>query len=254
MSNERPRPPLLERVKAPAEGIVNTFVERRVAKETEVLQKINHERGLSEEDQAEIMRVARDAYVFHFGERRVTGGSYFGHPAAVAEEIAKNHYIPLDELKDHEIMALGHDLPENTNITRVQLIRRIESAPAIKGILLLSRFHKSEGGTQQSRADNMRDILESGDIKAMRVKIEDWGHNLVTTPATTDGYRGRKKRKIIKFQQKFHETSEYILPLIRYIGMHNPEEAEYLYQKMYDVHLNHRPPGTPDLEPLAPAA
>ncbi len=253
MSPERPKKTrVIERVKAPVESLFNAFIERRVASETKELFEVLDNRGISSEVREYLFGVATEVYKHHLGEKRVTGGPYARHPFAVAKAVAENPFVIIEELRDHEAIALGHDLPENTDITPIELVRQMQHAGVVKGIRLLSRYIRSEGGIKQDRRENFKRILESGDIKVMRVKIADWGNNLETTPKTTDGYRGKKKNKVLNFQKKFSQTSEFILPLIR--SLPGEEEQVYQYERLKTVFNQHKPEGAPDLEPLHIAA
>lgn len=221
--------------------------DRLVAREKNELFALLDARRITPEVREQLMQVASDVYWYHFGERRLTGEPYIMHPYSVAKTIAKNPYIPVDELKTHITLALIHDLEENTDITSEQL-EELNKHPFVKkGMLLLTRFRKSDGGVPESRKDNFRRLLEEGDIGHMRVKIADWEHNLQTTPKSVIGYRPKKWDKIKRLQEKFGLTSEFILPLIRTFPA---GEREYLYNKIQETYNEYKSWGAPDLEPL----
>lgn len=196
-----------------------------------------------------IRNVAALAYWLHKDEKRFTKEPYITHPLEVAITLTENPYIDPHDMTDHIIMALGHDLRENTFISRFRL-QGLAKKHSAGGIELLSKKSKAEGGQPLTKGEYFDRLLKYGDKPIWRVKIADWIHNLATTPKSTDGYDEVAQKKIIKFQAKFQDTAKYILPLIRLF----PEgEREYQYDLLERTFLTSKPDTVPDLPPLLAA-
>ncbi|HUQ85274.1 MAG TPA: hypothetical protein VM077_03020 [Candidatus Limnocylindrales bacterium] len=208
-------------------------------------------RGVSQQDTGELYAFASLANWLHKDERRLTGDPFITHPLAVALTLAESIHIPVDELKEHCISAIGHDLRENTNIKRWQLMRFAKRNPA-NTIELLSKVAKSnEKAKKKDIKGYFHQLMTYGRLPDWRVKIADWNHNLETTPKYKEEYPLEKWDKIDKLQRKFAQTSEHILPLIRKI----PDgERAYWYDIIASTYDKCRPEGAPDLEPLQTAA
>lgn len=227
------------------EQLYDTENNKRYRLEKEELCSLLESRGI---DSANTRKSLSEAYWYHFAQKRLTGEHYISHPVSVAIKLAENFYISNDELEGHVQIAIAHDLPEKTAITRDELKTHTNHPWINHGVLLLSRTFHSERSTKESRKENFARILASADLPTIRVKIADWEHNLETTPRPIFNLSPKNRGKANRLVGKFADTSKFILPLIR--ALPKEAEREYLYGRINKVHSKNKPFGAPDLEPL----
>ena len=97
----------------------------------------------------------------HHNQFDKAGLPYILHPLKVM------HYLKTND-EELQCIAIGHDLIEDTTITRLQILKAT-SQRVLDGILLLSKF---EGESQESYENK---VMSS--VDATRVKLCDLRHN-----------------------------------------------------------------------------
>lgn len=123
----------------------------------------------------------------HEGQTRIDGLPYITHPIAVAEIIREKGYGI-----DYQITALFHDLLEDTDATKEQILR-FGNDRILEAVELLT---KRPGYVMEDYISGIR-----GNEIAFVVKGVDRYHNLLSATCTDDTF----KRKYIK------ETEEWFL-------------------------------------------
>lgn len=131
----------------------------------------------------------------HKGQTDAAGKPYWTHPKRVAGRVAR-----MDGSGDlEEIIALLHDVIEDTPHTAGSLLARGYSMEVVMGVVLLSR-DKSKG----TYAEFIQSIADSGFQPAMRVKLADLEDNtdperVAQLPAEKQGIvkRYEKAKKVL---------------------------------------------------------
>ena len=128
--------------------------------------------------------LVRRAYAYaaeaHEGQRRVSGGPYIEHPAAVALLVAQLGM-------DHATVAAAmlHDVPEDTARTNDDIRREFgdEIARLVEGVTKLSQF--SGKSSDERQAENIRKMFlaMADDLRVVVVKLCDRLHNMRTLGA-----------------------------------------------------------------------
>ena len=133
-------------------------------------------------------------YLAHSGQYDKSGKPYFYHPLTVMQKLS----IEDDELL---MIAVGHDLFEDTTVTAESLAKAGFSTRVIDGITALT---KQKG---QSYEEYKTQVFQSKD--AMLVKLADLEHNMDLTRLSTISYadliRWEKYRKFrVEILEKLH--------------------------------------------------
>src|SRR5260221_1905927 len=154
--------------------------------------------------------LVRRAYTYaaeaHEGQRRVSGGPYIEHPAAVAVLLAQLGMDPATIAA-----AMLHDVPEDTSRTSEDIRSEFgdEIGRLVEGVTKLS---KSSGKSSDERqAENFRKLFlgMADDLRVVVIKLADRLHNM----RTLGGMPIEKQRRIAK------QTMEIYAPLAHRLGI-----------------------------------
>jgi len=156
---------------------------------------------------AELIRRAYGyALEAHEGQRRVSGGPYIEHPAAVALLLAQ---LGLDPAAI--AAAFLHDVPEDTARTNEDIRREFgeEIARLVEGVTKLSQF--SGKSSDERQAENIRKMFlaMADDLRVVVIKLADRLHNMRTLGALPP----EKQHRISK------QTLEIYAPLAHRLGI-----------------------------------
>ncbi|HEX9495048.1 MAG TPA: bifunctional (p)ppGpp synthetase/guanosine-3',5'-bis(diphosphate) 3'-pyrophosphohydrolase [Candidatus Limnocylindria bacterium] len=154
--------------------------------------------------------LVRRAYAYaaeaHEGQRRVSGGPYIEHPAAVAVLLAQLGMHPATIAA-----AMLHDVPEDTARTSDDIRREFgdEIARLVEGVTKLSQF--SGKSSDEHQAENIRKMFlaMADDLRVVVIKLADRLHNMRTLGAMPI----EKQRRIAK------QTMEIYAPLAHRLGI-----------------------------------
>jgi len=142
----------------------------------------------------------------HGGQRRVSGGPYIEHPAAVALLLAQ---LGLDPAAI--AAAFLHDVPEDTARTNEDIRREFgdEIARLVEGVTKLSQF--SGKSSDEHQAENIRKMFlaMADDLRVVVIKLADRLHNMRTLGALPPD----KQQRISK------QTLEIYAPLAHRLGI-----------------------------------
>ena len=152
----------------------------------------------------------RRAYTYaaeaHEGQRRVSGGPYIEHPAAVALLLAQLGMDPATIAA-----AMLHDVPEDTSRTSEDIRREFgdEIARLVEGVTKLSKF--SGKSSDEHQAENIRKMFlaMADDLRVVVIKLADRLHNMRTLGAMPI----EKQHRIAK------QTMEIYAPLAHRLGI-----------------------------------
>lgn len=168
-----------------------------------------------------------EAYLFsqaaHSGQMRVSGEPYISHPLAVAAGLADWH-LDVQALS----AALLHDVMEDTDITKDQLIERFGKGVAdlVDGVSKIDRIeHQS---FEEAQADNFRKMLlaMAHDVRVILIKLSDRRHNM----QTLGSMRPDKRRRIAR------ETLDIYAPIANRLGLNA------LYRELQELAFCHGQP------------
>ena len=154
--------------------------------------------------------LVRRAYAYaaeaHEGQRRVSGGPYIEHPAAVAVLLAQLGMDPATIAA-----AMLHDVPEDTARTSDDIRREFgdEIARLVEGVTKLSQF--SGKSSDEHQAENIRKMFlaMADDLRVVVIKLADRLHNMRTLGAMPI----EKQHRIAK------QTMEIYAPLAHRLGI-----------------------------------
>src|SRR6266852_5917755 len=154
--------------------------------------------------------LVRRAYAYaaeaHGDQRRVSGGPYIEHPAAVALLIAQLGMDPATVAA-----SMLHDVPEDTSRTTDDIRREFgdEIARLVEGVTKLSQF--SGKSSDERQAENIRKMFlaMADDLRAVVIKLADRLHNMRTLGAMP----------IEKQQRIARQTMEIYAPLAHRLGI-----------------------------------
>ncbi len=154
--------------------------------------------------------LVRRAYAYaaeaHGDQRRVSGGPYIEHPAAVALLIAQLGMDPATVAA-----AMLHDVPEDTSRTTDDIRREFgdEIARLVEGVTKLSQF--SGKTSDEHQAENIRKMFlaMADDLRVVVIKLADRLHNMRTLGALPP----EKQHRIAK------QTMEIYAPLAHRLGI-----------------------------------
>ena len=154
--------------------------------------------------------LVRRAYAYateaHGDQRRVSGGPYIEHPAAVALLIAQLGMDPATIAA-----AMLHDVPEDTERTNDDIRREFgdEIARLVEGVTKLSQF--SGKSSDEHQAENIRKMFlaMADDLRVVVIKLADRLHNMRTLGALPPEKQSRIAR----------QTMEIYAPLAHRLGI-----------------------------------
>src|ERR1700716_4210718 len=154
--------------------------------------------------------LVRRAYTYaaeaHEGQRRVSGGPYIEHPAAVAVLLAQLGMDPATIAA-----AMLHDVPEDTSRTSDDIRREFgdEIARLVEGVTKLSQF--SGKSSDERQAGNIRKMFlgRADYLRVVVIKRADRLHNMRTLGALPP----EKQSRIAK------QTMEIYAPLAHRLGI-----------------------------------
>ena len=154
--------------------------------------------------------LVRRAYAYaaeaHGDQRRVSGGPYIEHPAAVALLIAQLGMDPATIAA-----AMLHDVPEDTSRTNDDIRREFgdEIARLVEGVTKLSQF--SGKSSDEHQAENIRKMFlaMADDLRVVVIKLADRLHNMRTLGALPPEKQARISR----------QTMEIYAPLAHRLGI-----------------------------------
>ena len=154
--------------------------------------------------------LVRRAYTYaaeaHEGQRRVSGGPYIEHPAAVALLLAQLGMDPATIAA-----AMLHDVPEDTARTTDDIRREFgdEIGRLVEGVTKLSQF--SGKSSDEHQAENIRKMFlaMADDLRVVVIKLADRLHNMRTLGAMPID----KQHRIAK------QTMEIYAPLAHRLGI-----------------------------------
>lgn len=115
----------------------------------------------------------------HRGQVDQAGKPYIGHLIRVAERTKKKvQELPEGVISDADReealqVALGHDLIEDQNVTKEQLIALGKSERFYNRLLALSRIEPGPGQPKPEYQEKIRQIVEGGDLVVILVKLSD---------------------------------------------------------------------------------
>ena len=207
-------PPLLDAAGSPGEGFAAPADERRVVSLAHLTKLASS--YLGEDD---VKRV-REAYRFsdssHLGQFRTSGEPYISHPIAVAE-ICVGWRLDADAL----MAALLHDVMEDTEVTKQQMVERFgtQVAELVDG---LSKLDKVEfASREQAQAESFRKMLlaMARDVRVILIKLADRLHNMRTLGAVERA----KQRRVAA------ETLDIYAPIANRLGLNE------LYRELLDL-------------------
>lgn len=158
----------------------------------------------------------------HEGQKRKSGEDYIEHPMRVCKQL-----ISLG-VNDDCILAsaLLHDVIEDCGVSELELKEKF-SVNVGNCVSILSKQIRPKGVTKEEHNSRYyAKIVESGNIKAMLVKISDRCHNLSTMAGPFS------KEKIMEY---IKETETYIYPLCRYVIDNYPEYSDIVYSMRYHM-------------------
>jgi hypothetical protein len=144
---------------------------------------------------------------YHGPMKRQTGEPFYLHPLAVAQ-------IVLDYNQEEAtiLAALLHDTVEDTAIllTHIEEIFGKEAAAIVDKVTHLESSQDSFYKIKLSAEENILMLLESGDDRAMYVKLADRVHNM----RTIEGKPTTSQVRIAK------ETLQFFVPQAQQLGLH----------------------------------
>ncbi|MCL4405290.1 RelA/SpoT family protein [Patescibacteria group bacterium] len=170
----------------------------------------------------------------HANQKRVSGESYFSHPVAVAEYLAK---AGMDEVT--VTAGLLHDVIEDTPETPEEIERKFGSDVRflVEGVTKLGHV-KYRGEAEQVNNIRRMILAMAEDIRVILIKLADRRHNMLTLSALPP----QKQKRVAE------ETAEIYAPLAYRLGMQNlsgeledlafpythPEEYRWLIEHVRD--------------------
>jgi hypothetical protein len=157
---------------------------------------------------------------YHGPVCRQTGEPFYLHPLAVAR-------IVLDYNQDEAtiLAALLHDTVEDTHmlLAHIETVFGEETAGIVDKVTHLESSQDSFYKIKLSAEENILMLLESGDDRAMYVKLADRMHNMRTIQGKSSG----SQERIAK------ETLQFFVPQAQRLGLH--EAAKELQERSMTV-------------------
>ena len=157
---------------------------------------------------------------YHGPVSRKTGEPFYLHPLAVA-------HIVLDYNQDEATIlgALLHDTVEDTNmlLEHIEAVFGEDTAGIVNNVTHLESTKNSFYKVKLSAEENILMLLESGDDRAMYVKLADRVHNM----RTIEGKSTTSQERTAK------ETLQFFVPQAQRLGLY--EAAKELQEKSMEV-------------------
>ena len=173
------------------------------------------------------VKLVKEAYRFsdemHLGQIRKSGEPYISHPIAVAE-ICSEWKLDVQAI----MAALLHDLMEDQEVTKEELIERFGS-PVASLVDGLSKLEKIEFQSHiEAQAENFRKMLlaMARDVRVILIKLADRLHNMRTLGVMSP----EKQRRIAR------ETMEVYVPIAHRLGLNN------IYRELQELSFAHTYP------------
>jgi guanosine-3',5'-bis(diphosphate) 3'-pyrophosphohydrolase len=173
------------------------------------------------------IKLVKEAYRFsdemHLGQIRKSGEPYISHPIAVAE-ICSEWKLDVQAI----MAALLHDLMEDQEVTKEELIERFGS-PVASLVDGLSKLEKIEFQSHiEAQAENFRKMLlaMARDVRVILIKLADRLHNMRTLGVMSP----EKQRRIAR------ETMEVYVPIAHRLGLNN------IYRELQELSFAHTYP------------
>src|SRR5215204_6291876 len=161
-----------------------------------------------EVDEELIARAYGTAHAAHRRQVRKSGEPFVHHPLATADILADLH---LDAVTI--AAALLHDVLEDTNLTKEELVERFggEIAEIVDGVTKLKRL--PSGNLEEAQAESLRKMIVamSRDVRVIIIKLADRLHNMRTL-----AYLKRETQL-----KKATETLEIYAPLAHRLGIYS---------------------------------
>ncbi|MFN0182486.1 MAG: RelA/SpoT family protein [Aquabacterium sp.] len=178
---------------------------------------------LSKADLKQVREAFRFADEAHLGQLRDSGLPYITHPLAVAGLVAQWR------LDAQAVMAaLLHDLIEDCNVTKAELIERF-GAPTAELVDGLTKLDKLQFATkEQSQAESFRKMLlaMTRDVRVILIKLADRLHNMRTLGGKERASRARSAR----------ETLDIYAPIAHRLGLNQT------YRELQELSFEHLHP------------
>ncbi len=186
------------------------------------LSKKNNRRS----DSKLIKRAYEFAKLYHGEQKRKSGEPYIVHPVQVAYILAS---LGLDT--STICSALLHDIIEDTNITKQDLVQIFggEIAELVDGVTKLGRLQYASMEEQQVENYRKMFLAMGKDIRVILIKLADRLHNMRTLKYLS------RDRQIANA----HETMDLYAPLANRLGMYSLKweledlSFKYLYPEEY---------------------
>jgi len=161
---------------------------------------------LEPEKITEITRAYLVSEAAHEGQSRMSGEAYINHPLAVARTMAE---MRMDA--ESIMAAILHDVMEDTNISREQLVDEFGEviASLVDGVSKLSHLTFDSRAEAQAASFRKMMLAMTSDVRVILVKLADRLHNM----RTLGSLNPEKRRRIAR------ETLEVYAPIAQRLGM-----------------------------------
>ncbi len=157
---------------------------------------------------------------YHGPMKRQTGEPFYLHPLAVAQIV-----LDYNQEEATVLAALLHDTVEDTAIllTHIEAIFGKETAAIVDKVTHLESSQDSFYKIKLSAEENILMLLESGDDRAIYVKLADRVHNMRTM-------EGKSTTSQVRIAQ---ETLQFFVPQAQRLGLH--QAAKELQERSMKV-------------------
>lgn len=157
---------------------------------------------------------------YHGPVRRQTGEPFYLHPLAVAQIV-----LDYNQNESTVLAALLHDTVEDTSMLlgHIETIFGKDTADIVDKVTHLESGQDSFYKIKLSAEENILMLLESGDDRAMYVKLADRMHNMRTIECKTTENQVRAAQ----------ETLQFFVPQAQRLGLH--EATKELKQRCMEI-------------------
>ncbi|MBI1838969.1 MAG: bifunctional (p)ppGpp synthetase/guanosine-3',5'-bis(diphosphate) 3'-pyrophosphohydrolase [Candidatus Colwellbacteria bacterium] len=172
-----------------------------------------------------IFKAYEVAIAAHAGQIRLSGGPYFNHPLATAQNLSD---WGLDEIT--VAAGLLHDVAEDTNYTLEEIKKNFgeEVAFLVEGVTKLGRI-KYRGREEQSETLRKMILAMAEDLRVVLIKLADRRHNMQTLSALPL----QKQKRIAQETMEIYAPLAYRLGMQKLSGELEDMAFPYLYPKEY---------------------
>lgn len=155
------------------------------------------------------LEIATDIMLIaHKGKVDKGGEAYILHPIKVMQIVSSYRFLDEKQIKQARVVALLHDVIEDSNIERQYLRTRGIDYDLVQCVEILTRV---EDETYSEFIDR---ICNSGSLIAMCVKLADLTHNM-------DKARlGKCIKKHYKLRGRYEKAYKQIIDKLKEMGMH----------------------------------